>query len=293
MASPGSTMRLGPAPQLRCAAPADLLEAARSGTPGARARFVSSLMPLIGSVARTYSHTPGVDHAELMQEGVVGVLRALERYDPGVGSPFWAYASWWVRQAMQQLVAEVSHPVVLSDRALRQVARIRREQRALAGAHAREPSQRELARASGLTVEQLQRLSVADRQPRSLQESVDEGAVGGATLGDLVADGHAEEPYEEVVAHTETEEIPFLLSCLSDRERTVVEAHFNLHGPPRTLREIGREIGVSAERVRQIEQCALERMRVAHSDALTQRPSGARARLVRRRASRRFAASAP
>jgi RNA polymerase sigma factor (sigma-70 family) len=284
-------MRLGPGPQLRCGASEDLLEAARSGKPGARARFVSSLMPLIASVARTYSHVPSVDRAELMQEGVVGVLRALERYDPAVGSPFWAYASWWVRQAMQQLVAEVSHPVVLSDRALRQVARIRREQRALASAQAHEPGPRELAHASGVTVEQLQRLSVADRQARSLQEPVDDGALGGATLGDLVADGGAEEPYEEVATHTETEEIPLLLSRLSDRERAVVEAHFSLRGPPRTLREIGREIGVSAERVRQIEQCALDRMRLAHSNALKQRPSGAPARLVRRRAARQAVAS--
>jgi DNA-directed RNA polymerase sigma subunit (sigma70/sigma32) len=110
-------------------------------------------------------------------------------------------------------------------------------------------------------------------------------------LGDLVADGSAEEPFEEVATQNETEEIPFLLSRLSDRERTVVEAHFSLSGPPRTLREIGREIGVSAERVRQIEKCALELMRAAHSSALAQRSSGPPARRVRRRAARRPAAA--
>jgi RNA polymerase sigma factor (sigma-70 family) len=90
----------------------------------ARGALIEAFTPLIGHVARGYGGASGVGRAELMQQGVVGLLRALERYDPDLGTPFWAYASWWVRQAMQQLVSE-SRPVVVPDRAARQLACVR------------------------------------------------------------------------------------------------------------------------------------------------------------------------
>jgi len=100
----------------------DLLLAARAGDGDARDELVSTFMPLIGGVARRYRNSSSVDRDELMQEGVVGLLRALKRYDSAAGTSFWPYASWWVRQAMQQLIAELARPTVLSDRALRQLA---------------------------------------------------------------------------------------------------------------------------------------------------------------------------
>jgi RNA polymerase sigma factor (sigma-70 family) len=216
---------------------------------------------LIGSVARTYFHVPGVDRSELMQEGVVGVLRALERFNPDLGTPFWAYASWWVRQAMQQLVSELSRPVVLSDRALRQLARVRDARRSFLRVHSREPSLAELASESELTMLQLQRLLVAERQPRGLAEPIDESTRAGATFGDLLCDPGAEEAFEELAMRLGAAEVPRLLARLTGRERTVVEARYGLRGPERTLRELGQLMGVSAERVRQIEQTALEKMR--------------------------------
>ena len=102
----------------------DAVLAAQVAPGPARDRLVQRYMPLIGSIARTYAGTRNVDRGELMQEGVVGLLRALRRYDPEIGTSFWAYASWWVRQAMQQLVSEMARPIVLSDRALRQLARV-------------------------------------------------------------------------------------------------------------------------------------------------------------------------
>jgi RNA polymerase sigma factor (sigma-70 family) len=239
--------------------------AARSGRGDARARLITAFTPLIGSVARTYMHVPGVDRSELMQEGFVGVLRALERFDPDLGTPFWAYASWWVRQAMQQLVSELSRPVVLSDRALRQLARLRAARRSFACAHSREPSLPELAIESELTILQLQRLLVAERRPRGLQEPIDETRSGGATFGDLLADPAAEEAFEELPMNIGAAEVPGLLAHLSVRERNVVESRYGLCGPERTLRQLGQTMGVSAERVRQIEQTALEKMRVCAS----------------------------
>ena len=190
-----STARLAPVHETQ----SDLVRAARCNRPGARARLVESFTPLIGSIARIYAHVPSIDRSELMQEGVVGMLRALERYDSDLGTPFWAYASWWVRQAMQQVVSELSRPVVLSDRALRQLAHVREARRGFVRDHAREPSAHELAAASELTLDQLHSLSVAERPARGLQEPIDDTTgSGGATFGDTLRDPRAEEAYEEL-----------------------------------------------------------------------------------------------
>jgi RNA polymerase primary sigma factor len=252
---------------------ATMLRQARAGHDDARAQLVDAFTPLIGSVARTYRHVPGIDRPELMQEGVVGMLRALGRFDPDLGIPFWAYASWWVRQAMQQLVAELSRPVVLSDRALRQLAHVRDARRRFLRTHSREPSLSELAHDSELTMVQLQRLIVAERQPRGLEERVDETSRAGATFGDLLCDPTAEQAYEEMATRLGAAEVPRLLDGLSGRERGVIEARYGLNGPERTLRELGQRMGVSAERVRQIEQSALEKMRAASSSTTPPRAS--------------------
>lgn len=292
--SPRLTARLRPprsptvsgltARRIREEAQAQLVLAARAHQPGARGQLVESFMPLIGGVARIYGRVPAVDRCELMQEGVVGVLRALDRFDPELGTPFWAYASWWVRQAMQQLVSELSRPVVLSDRALRQLAQVRSARATFVCVNGREPSLRELAKESELTVEQLQKLTVADRQPRSFEEQARERSEGGATFGELVRDPGAEEAYDDITAHPEVRELPRLLDHTSARERSVIEARYGLDGPERTLRELGQRIGVSAERVRQIEEAGLEKMRAALAEdpARPPLPTGVR----RRRASR-------
>src|SRR4051794_34596674 len=164
------------------AAEVAMVLAAQRGPGRARDRLVERYLPLIGSLARTYAGTANVDRAELMQEGVVGVLRALRRYDPEIGTSFWAYASWWARQAMQQLVSEMARPIVLSDRALRQLARVKAAERAFAQAHGREPSSSELAEATGFSLAQVESLMLAARRPRALEERIG-GDAGGAALG--------------------------------------------------------------------------------------------------------------
>src|SRR5581483_3642954 len=104
----------------RDAAEPALLARAQNGGPREREELVDAYLPMIASVARAYRRSTGIDRDELTQEGVVGLLRALERYEPERGVPFWGYAAWWVRQSMQQAVSELARPVVLSDRALRQ-----------------------------------------------------------------------------------------------------------------------------------------------------------------------------
>jgi RNA polymerase sigma factor (sigma-70 family) len=238
----------------------DLVVAAQRD-PDARGNLVEAFRPLIASVARTYARSTSVHRAELMQEGAVGLLRALERYDATLGTPFWAYAGWWVRQAMQQLVSELMRPVVLSDRAVRQLARIKSARSQLAQANGKEPTLKDLAECTGLSREHVDHLVAAERRPRALEEPIDgeQGDVG--TLGDLIADPCAEDAYEDVSWHAHLEELPRLLDALGDRERAVVGGHYGLDGPALTLRELAARLGVSAERVRQIEQGALDKLR--------------------------------
>jgi RNA polymerase sigma factor (sigma-70 family) len=242
----------------------EALRAAQAGEGEARAALLDAFMPLIGGIARLYRGSPGVERSELMQEGVVGLLRALERYDPELGTPFWGYASWWVRQAMQHLVAELTQPVVLSDRALRQLARIRRARERQLQARAREPTIDELAEATGLMRRQVEDLLIAESRPRGLDEPIGSDEGGGGTFGDLMPDPVAEEAYDAVPTRLVVKQLPQLLSRLSDRERAILCGHFGLGGrTPRTLRELGESLGVSSERVRQIERGALDKLRAA------------------------------
>jgi RNA polymerase primary sigma factor len=237
----------------------DLVTAAKHDA-AAREALLDAFRPLIAGVARSYARSTSIDRAELMQDGVVGLLRALERYDPAIGTPFWAYAGWWVRQAMQELVADLMRPVVLSDRAVRQLARIKRARASLSQANGHEPSVAELSTSTGLSRQQIGQLIAAERRPRALEEPTDGDQGSAASFGDLLADPRAEDAYEGVTWRAHLEELPRLLGALSDRERTIVRGHYGLDGPEQTLRELGSTLGISAERVRQIEQGAFGKL---------------------------------
>jgi RNA polymerase primary sigma factor len=240
-----------------------LIDAARAGDRHAREELVEAFLPLIAGVARIYRGSETITRLELMQEGVVGLLRALERYDPTMGVPFWGYASWWVRQAMQQLIAELTRPLVLSDRALRQLSQLKRAHGDHLAEHGREPSDNELAASTGLTHAQVGEMLALERAPRSMDEPVHgaEGELG--VFGELLADPLAADAYQQLLDHSEIEQIRALLSTLNDRERMILRARYGLDGPEQSLRDVGERVGLSGERVRQIENRALGKLRAA------------------------------
>jgi RNA polymerase primary sigma factor len=241
----------------------EVVLAAKAWEGDGREQLIETFLPLIRGVARIYRGSTAVNRTELLQAGIVGLLHALDQYNPALGTPFWAYACWWVRRSMQQLVSELTRPVVLSDRALRQLARVKDAQRDHVQAHGAEPTLRELALATGMRREQVETLIAADRKPRGLEEPVHGDEDSTSTFGDLLADPRAEDAYERVPRRLAAEELGSLLRLLTERERRVLRARYGLDGREQTLRELAETLGISAERVRQIEQEALGKLRVA------------------------------
>jgi RNA polymerase sigma factor (sigma-70 family) len=238
-----------------------LAVATEAGDRDACRELVDGLMPAIVAVARRFPTDAAVSRAELTQEGVAGLLLACRRYDPNLGTPFWAYASFWVRKAMQELVAEMTRPVALSDRAARELAVLRGARREYLQVHAAEATASQLAAATELAITQVESLLAAERRPRGIEEQVRSDQDGAPTVGETIRDPHAEEAYDAILDQIEFRAVDGAADRLAGRERTVIRAHYGLGEPARTLSEIGDALGLSAERARQIEVGALLTMR--------------------------------
>jgi RNA polymerase primary sigma factor len=252
--------------------------ATEGGDEAACRELVAAFLPAIAAVARRFHPRRQVQRSELIQEGVAGLLFAATRYDPRMQTPFWGYASFWVRKAMQELVAEMSRPAALSDHAVRGLAQIAAARRDHTRIHGAEPTTAEIAAATGLTRAQLDSLLAIDRPPRSLEEPLSAGE-GTMTVGETIADPGAETEYEQVLDRIEIETVRALADRLDDRERSVLRGHYGLGQPPETLSTIGAGLGVTAERARQIEADALAKLRAAAAEP---RAPGAPARLPAR-----------
>jgi RNA polymerase sigma factor (sigma-70 family) len=214
----------------------ELVRRAQGGDARARAQLVEAYLPRISAVARHY-RTSTTDRVELVQEGMVGLLEALEHYDPERHLPFWPYA-------------------------LRRLSRIRdAHDRAVEQTH-REPTVGELAERTGMDKDEVAHLLAADRPPRPIQETreLDDG---GTIVVDHAVDHLAEGEYERVLDVIEGQQLLGLLSRLSERERTVLRMHHGLDGEELSHREIAERLGISTSRVRKIERRARAKLAAA------------------------------
>jgi RNA polymerase sigma factor (sigma-70 family) len=241
----------------------DLITASDAGDRAATEELVAAFLPAIDGVAYLYRSFAGLERAELRQEGVAGLLKAAKRYDRSLETPFWAYASWWVRQAMQNLVSELTGPVVLSDRATRHLVHMKQARSAYRQAHRRDPSTGELAAAADLSREQVENLLEVERTPYGLDERLPGEGEMATTLVESLADPATDDAYERVDDQLEGEYLRQLTGGLDDRERGIVFDHYGIDCRRRTLREIARGLHLSVERVRQLEERALVKLREA------------------------------
>jgi RNA polymerase primary sigma factor len=225
----------------------------------AREHLIRANMRLVLSVARRY-YGYGLPLLDLIQEGNIGLMRAIRNYDYRRGFKFSTYATWWIRQAITRALAEqgrtIRLPVYMSD----QVNRMAREQRRLLQELGREPNVDELAQALQLTPDAVEQMIRSAQQPLSLQTPVGEDAE--EELGDVISDASSPGPEEAVMQILSDEDMQRRLSELPPRELQALQLRYGLTGEaPLTLQEVGRRMGITRERARQLETQALGRLR--------------------------------
>ena len=225
----------------------------------ATTEFINSNLRLVVSVARKYQWT-GLPLNDLIQEGNLGLIHAVEKFDWRKGFKFSTYATWWIRQAIGRAVENTAHTVRVPAHVGDEIRRARRLQGELEIRLGRPPTLAEVAEALDTTEVAVAELFRYDTDPMSLDVPV--GEDGDTSLGDLVVSRTAESPFEEVASSMLPAEVASFLSRLSDEERQVLQLRYGLdRGEPRTQGEVGQELQLTAERVRRIERDAIGKLR--------------------------------
>ena len=241
-------------PLLTAAEEVELAKRIEKGDTAAKNRMIEANLRLVVSIAKKYTNR-GMALLDLVQEGNLGLMRAVGKFDYRRGFKFSTYATWWIRQAMQRALQQQSRTIRIPVHVGQELARVRSAERKLAVTLGRDPTADEVAARVGLTVDQLDELRAAERIPVSLETRV--GSEGDTELGALLPqDGPS--PFDELEVELAEQSIRRALERLDERGRLVIELRFGIGGQePLPLREVAKRMGLSAEGVRKLERRAL------------------------------------
>jgi RNA polymerase primary sigma factor len=246
---------------LTAAEEVELSKRIERGDQEAKTHMIESNIRLVVSNAKRYRGL-GLPFLDLIQEGMLGLIRAVEKFDHRRGYKFSTYATWWIRQAMQRGVQQHSRTIRIPVHIGQELTKVRAEERKLAASLGRDPTLEELSERTGIDIERLDELRSVERVPVSLETPV--GDDGGTALGELVPK-EGPTPLEEVAVAFEERSIEQALRSLEPNERKVVELRFGLGGrEPMALREVGKLTGLSSEGVRKLERRALRKLAEQH-----------------------------
>jgi RNA polymerase primary sigma factor len=255
--------QIGDGPLLTAAEERELARLKDMGDERAKRRLIECNLRLVMSITRNYVNS-GVPLLDLIQEGNLGLIRAVEKFDYRMGFKLSTYATWWIRQAVTRAIADQGRTIRLPVHVVDQVRRVMRARRILTQKLNRDPLPEEIAKESGFDLKRVNELLDLVEDPVSLETPVGDGD---SLYADMLEDVNSEQPHAVLAELLRAVELQGALSQLSERMRHVLELRFGLTGAaPKTLEEVGTELGVTRERVRQLESRALRELQAAAPD---------------------------
>jgi RNA polymerase primary sigma factor len=249
---------IGKVPLLTADQEVSLAKRIERGDMGAKQHMIEANLRLVVSIAKGYLGR-GLSFLDLIQEGSLGLIRAVEKFDYRKGYKFSTYATWWIRQAVTRAIADKARTIRIPVHMVEKLNKVVHIERQLVQRLGREPLPEEIAEELDIATHEVREILRMSQLPVSLEKPIGEDE--DSSLGDLVPDDQAESPFDTASLSLRREDVELALSALPERERRVIELRYGLDGsPPYTLEEVGRAFGVTRERIRQIENNTLKKL---------------------------------